>query len=298
MENAIDIVPSEDNVLVGLRRNYQDLTLAQKRIAELIVEDPEFVAFATVDKLSGRLGVSPSTVVRFAYRLGLNGYPDLQSRIREIVRSQMRPSPGGDVGPGHETEHLGQGTIARSLSHDIDNLRRTVSRLSLVDFEHAVNLLVGARWIYVAGGFASDSLAQYVVLALGRMRGRASVLNGGKLTPSGLMDITDNDTVLAFSFPPYASRTLGIVKTAKNAGANVVAVSDTLVAPIAQLSDVVLAVNVSGIGPQNSLGAPMAVANALLNVMFEQIPEAPERYDQLFGMMNEWNSFLLHVEDE
>jgi DNA-binding MurR/RpiR family transcriptional regulator len=88
------------------------------------------------------------------------------------------------------------------------------------------------------------------------------------------------------------------VKTAKNAGANVVAVTDTLVAPIAQLSDVVLAVNVSGIGPQNSLGAPMAVANALLNVMFERIPEAPKRYDRLFGIMNESNSFLLHVEDE
>jgi DNA-binding MurR/RpiR family transcriptional regulator len=298
MENAIDTVATEDNVLVDLRRNYQDLTLAQKRIAELIVEDPEFVAFATVDKLSGRLGVSPSTVVRFAYRLGLNGYPDLQSRIREIVRSQMRPSPGDDVGQGHETEHLGQGTIARSLSHDIDNVRRTVSRLSLVDFENAVDLLVGARWVYVAGGFASDSLAQYVVFALGRMRGRASVLNGGKLTPAALMDITENDTILAFSFPPYASRTLEIVQTAKSAGANVVAVTDALVAPIAQLSDVVLAVNVSGIGPQNSLLAPMAVANALLNVMFERIPEAPQRYDRLFGMMNEWNSFLLHVEDE
>ena len=292
------MVPLEEDVLVGLRRNYQDLTLAQKRIAELIVEDSEFVAFATVDKLAGRLGVSPSTVVRFAYRLGLNGYPDLQNRIREIVRSQMRPSPSEDVVQGHEAEHLGNGTIARSLNHDIENLQRTVSRLSLDDFERAVDQLVEARWIYVAGGFASDSLAQYVVLALGRMRGHTSVLNSGLFTPAGLMDISDADALLAFSFPPYASRTLEIVRTVKNAGASVIAVTDTLVAPIAQISDVVLVVNVSGIGPQNSLGAPLAVANAILNVMFERIPEAPERYDRLFGMMNEGNSFLLRDQYE
>ena len=78
------------DVIQSLRKSYDELTRSQKLIAEAIVEDPEFVAFATVDKMAAKLGVSPSTVVRFTYRLGLTGYQDLQERVRTLVRSQMR----------------------------------------------------------------------------------------------------------------------------------------------------------------------------------------------------------------
>ncbi len=133
---------ADANVLTDLRRSYKDLTLSQKRIAELIVEDPEFVAFATVEKLAARLGVSPSTIVRFAYRVGLSGYPDLQQRIRDIVRTQMRPSPNGDGHHSSDAGHLGEGTIAKSLIHDSENLRATIARLSVTDLEHAVAILL------------------------------------------------------------------------------------------------------------------------------------------------------------
>ena len=91
------------DVISELRRNYDELTQSQKRIAEAIVEDPEFVAFATVDKFAARLSVSPSTVVRFAYRIGLNGYQELQEKVRERVRLQMRSSTAaGDGRPRHD----------------------------------------------------------------------------------------------------------------------------------------------------------------------------------------------------
>lgn len=286
------------NVLTDLRRSYKDLTLSQKRIAELIVEDPEFVAFATVEKLAARLGVSPSTIVRFAYRVGLTGYPDLQQRIRDIVRTQMRPSPSGDGKASSDAEHLGKGTIAKSLTHDSENLRATIARLSISDLEHAVVILLRARWIYVAGGFASESLARYVTVQLSRMSGRVSTLSGDVNAAPMLLDITKNDALLAFSFPPYAARTLQIVSAAKDRGASIIAITDTPVAPVAQQVDVVLATNVSGIGLQNSLIAPMAVANALLNALAEQMPESTSRYDQIFRMMNDWDSFLLRDDDD
>ena len=292
----IPIMP-DANVLTDLRRSYKDLTLSQKRIAELIVEDPEFVAFATVEKLAARLEVSPSTIVRFAYRVGLSGYPDLQERIRDIVRTQMRPSPNGDRGQGSEAEHLGGGTIAKSLTHDIENLRATVERISIRDLEHAVEILLNARWIYVAGGFASESLVKYVGVTLSRISGHISTLSGDVNAAPILLDITKDDALLAFSFPPYAARTLQSVSAAKDRGAAVIAITDTPVAPVAQQVDVVLATNVSGIGLQNSLIAPMAIANALLNALAEQMPEAMSRYDEIFRMMNDWNSFLLRDDD-
>ena len=285
------------NVLTDMRHSYKDLTLSQKRIAELIVEDPEFAAFATVEKLALRLGVSPSTVVRFAYRVGLSGYPELQQKVRDVVRTQMRPSPSGDGKVSSEAGHLGEGTIAKSLIHDSENLRATIARLSISDLDHAVEILLQARWIYVVGGFASEALSKYVSVQLSRMSGRVSALRGDN-TASMLLDITKDDALLVFSFPPYAARTLRTVTAAKDQGASIVAITDTPVAPVAQQVDVVVATNVSGIGLQNSLIAPMAVANALLNALAEQMPESTSRYDQIFRMMNDWNSFLLNDDYE
>ena len=84
---------------------------------------------------------------------------------------------------------------------------------------------------------------------------------------------------------------------AKERGASIIAITDTPVAPVAQEVDVVLATNVSGIGLQNSLVAPMAVANTLLNALARRMPESEVRYDQIFRMMNDWNSFLLRDDD-
>src|SRR6202047_818075 len=77
------------NVIEELRRRYDLLTHSQKRIAEYIVDHSQAVAFSTVDQMAARLGVNPSTIVRFCYRLGLNGFPDLQERMRQVVRGQL-----------------------------------------------------------------------------------------------------------------------------------------------------------------------------------------------------------------
>jgi DNA-binding MurR/RpiR family transcriptional regulator len=210
----------------------------------------------------------------------------------------MRPSPSGDGTTSSEAGHLGDGIIGKSLVHDSENLRATIARLSIGDLEQAVRILLRARWIYVAGAFSSEALAKYVTVQLSRMSGRVSALSGDVNAAPMLLDITKNDALLAFSFPPYASRTLQIVSAAKERGASIVAITDTPVAPVAQQVDVVLATNVSGVGLQNSLIAPMAVANAVLNALAEQMPESTSRYDQIFRMMNDWDSFLLRNDDE
>jgi DNA-binding MurR/RpiR family transcriptional regulator len=116
----------DQDVFSTVRRKYDELTHSQKRIAEAIVEDPEFVAFATVDKLAERLSIAPSTIVRFAYKIELNGYPDLQERVRNVVRGQMRTRPHGTDANIELASHLEPSGQAASLLHDLDNLRQTI----------------------------------------------------------------------------------------------------------------------------------------------------------------------------
>lgn len=288
---------AEQDVISELRRGYDELTQSQKRIAEAIVEDPEFVAFATVDKMAARLGVSPSTVVRFAYRLGLNGYQDLQDRVRTLVRSQMRLNAATGDGDKDLTTHLGESVFAKSLAHDLENLRRTVLNLQLGDLERAVRIIRDARRVYVLGGATSYAIAYYAFLALDRMRGDALLLDREALAASSMMAMTEDDAVLVFTFAPYASSTLRITDSAKRLGAKIVAISDTPVSPVGQRVDVVLQALASGLSTQNSIVAALAVTTALLNGVIASSPDAMGRYREIVSLMNEWDVYVLRGDD-
>jgi DNA-binding MurR/RpiR family transcriptional regulator len=277
------------DVMTELQRNYADLTQAQKRIAEAIVDNPEFVAFATVDKLSARLGIASSTIVRFAYRLGLDGYPELQERVRVLVRSRLRGA--GDAGDDSSVAHLGESTAAASLRHDLDNLRNTVSELDAATLDKAVDVICRARRVFFTGGLASGPLAEYTAHTFNRLRGGAQVLGLGD-TAAEILGLTPEDALVVFSFPPYASQTLQILDAARKRGVVVVGITDSLISPLGKV-DVTLTSRVSGVGPQNSLVGPLAIINVLLNGVAAKNPGSADRYRQIFGLLDEWNAFFL-----
>lgn len=277
------------DVMTELQKNYADLTQAQKRIAEAIVDNPEFVAFATVDKLSARLGIASSTIVRFAYRLGLDGYPELQERVRVLVRSRLRGA--GDGGDDSSVAHLGESTAAASLRHDLDNLRNTITELDAATLEKAIDVICQARRVFFTGGLASGPLAEYTAHTFNRLRGGAQVLGLGD-TAAEILGMTPEDALVVFSFPPYASQTLQILDAARKRGVVVVGITDSLISPLGKV-DVTLTSRVSGVGPQNSLVAPMGIINVLLNGVAAKSPGSADRYRQIFGLLDEWNAFFL-----
>ncbi len=278
------------DVITNLRRRYDELTNSQKRIAETIVEDPEFVAFATVDKFSARLGVAPSTIVRFAYRIGLSGYPELQEHVRSQLLKGLRTTKAGGAGA---TSHLGDTVFAESLRHDLEILGRTAERLDPVDLERAVDLLVAAERLRVVGGVTAFSIAYYAAVTLDRVRHGVVLLSGNPVPTGPLLDLREGDALLAFSFPPYAKSTLDAIEAAKGRGATVVAVSDSPISPLRGKVDVLLPAVVSGIGPQNSLVAAMAVATAIVNGVSGRVPGALERYSETIRLLGDWDVYLL-----
>jgi len=282
------------DVFEELRRRYDKLTHSQRRIAEYIVENAEAVAFATVDQMAARLEVNPSTIVRFTYRLGLNGFPDLQERMRQMVRGQL--SRAGDTSNASEVAGHLQGTsFGASFSHDLKNLHRTIAGLSADDLDGAVVALVRARRVYVAAGFTSYSLAYFFGLILNRLRGEVFVVGSGDgLSVTPFAEITPDDCVVAFTFPRYAVFTHRFATWAKKNGAKVVAVTDTPISAVGQIADIVLLAAASGTGIDNSLVAPMAVVGALLDGAAIAIgTNALDRVGPRERLMNEWDYFLL-----
>jgi DNA-binding MurR/RpiR family transcriptional regulator len=286
------------DVIEGLRRRYDRLTESQKRIAEYIVDHSQKVAFSTVDQMAAQIDVNPSTIVRFTYRLGLNGFPDLQERMRELVRGRLART-GDPISEHHVAGHLDGTSVGASLSNDWQNLHRTIAGLDADTFERAVKILARARRAHVVGGFASFAIAQYFALILDRLRGDISLIESHDVfaTPR-LIEMKAEDCILAFTFPPYASGTHRIAMWAKENKAKVIAVTDSPISAVGQIADVVLLAVSTGTGMQNSLVAPMAVANALLNgVAAAKGASAQERYSRHGRLMSRWEAFLLKVNE-
>jgi DNA-binding MurR/RpiR family transcriptional regulator len=290
-----DAVSSD--VIDELRRRYDRLTQSQKRIAEYIVEHPQAVAFSTVDQMAGELDVNPSTIVRFTYRLGLNGFPDLQERMREVVRGQLSRT-GDPINESQAAGHLEGTSFGASLSHDWQNLHHTISGLDAEAFNRAINLLTRSRRVYVVAGFTTFPVAHYFALVLDRLRSDVSLLasNDAFATPR-LVEIKPEDCVLAVTFPRYARGTHRVAMWAKENKAKVIAITDSPISALGQISDVVLLAASAGTGMQNSMVAPMAVATALLNgVAAVKGSSALERYSRHDRLMNLWDAFLLKLD--
>jgi len=288
---------SSGDVIEELRRNYDRLTQSQKRIAQFIVEYPQSVAFSTVDQMAAQLDVNPSTIVRFTYRLGLNGFPDLQERIRELVRGQLSRT-GDPISERPGGEHLVGTSFGNSLSHDWQNLHRTIENVNPDTFARAINLLARARRIYVVAGFSTFPVAHYFALILDRLRSDITLLaSNDAFATFRLAEIHADDCVVAFTFPRYASATQRIAAWAGEHKAKVIAITDSPISAVGQIADIVLLAASAGTGMQNSMVAPMAVANALLNgVAAAKGASALERYSRHDRLMNRWDAFLLKLD--
>jgi len=288
---------SED-VIDELRRQYDRLTQSQKRIAEYIVDHPDRVAFSTVDQMAGQLGVNPSTIVRFTYRLGLKGFPDLQERTRQLVRGQLSAA-SEIVNENSVLVHLEGTAFGTSLGQDLQNLRRTIAALKVEDLQRASDMIAAARRVFVVGSFNAYSVAFFLGLALDRIRGNTTIWSGDMtLQASQSLDLGPEDCLIAFTSAPYAVSTQRAALLAKDARAKVIAVTDTPISAVGQIADVILAAASTGAGLQNSFLAAMAVANALLNGVAAANSEVTlERYGRLAKVLGRLDAFLLKADD-
>lgn len=281
-----------DDVAETVRGKYDKLTISQKRIAETIIEDPEFVAFATVDKLASRLDVAASTVVRFAYKLGLDGYQDLQERIRKQIREQYRAV--GDSDGATPTSHLSGTPFQESLDRDLAHLHRTARSLDRDVLEQSVSALASAEHVYITGDLTSYCLAHFTAIAVGRARERVRLVQADAEGATALLEMGPDDVLLAYTFPPYSRNVLRVVESAVRRRTLTIGVTDAAISPVGQRVSIVLSAVASGIGPQNTLVSGMAVANALVNGLIQRDEaKSTERYRAVGALAADWDLFVL-----
>lgn len=235
----------------------------QRRIAKYIEEHADQVAFMTASKLGVTVGVSESTVVRFATEIGYSGYPALQQAMQEMVRSKMTSvqrleRTSKNVPP----EEL----LDAVIDQDIDILRRTKENVDHKGFYDAVDALISAKRVYVLGAGSSLALATFLAhylrlvfdtVQLVEATGEANILQQ-------MLTVGEGDAVIVISFPRYSKKAVKTLRYASNRGAITVGITDSVLSPLAEYSDHLLLARSDMVSFVDSVVGPLSVINALI----------------------------------
>lgn len=239
------------------------LSKGQKQIARYIVEHYDKAAFMTAARLGQAVGVSESTVVRFASELGYEGYPQLQRSLQELIRNRLttvqRMELAGD--------QLGDGDLLdRVLTMDIDKIRRTLEEVSRPEFVATIDKLLTARCIYILGIRSSASLANFLAFYFNHVFDNVRLITSASTSDvfEQMLYLNEQDVFFGISFPRYSKRTLTAMRFAQERRACTIALTDSSLSPIAEIADLHLYARSEMASFVDSLVAPLSLLNALI----------------------------------
>lgn len=283
------------NLLVRIDLSRKDFSKGQRRIAAYIEEHYDEAAFMTAAKLGEVVGVSESTVVRFATQIGYEGYPYLQKAMQEMIRDKLSSVQRIEVTTGR----IGTGDVVESvLNQDIDKIKRTIEEVSREDFKKTVQAIINAENIYVFGVRSASYIASFFGYYLDLIFGNVRILDSTSksTTFEKLFRITDKDVMIGISFPRYSTMAVDAMNFAHERGAEVVAITDSMISPLVTNADEVLLARSDIASVVDTLVAPLSLINALL------VAVVIERKDDIIGTFSElekvWQEQNVYARDD
>ncbi|MEF2920166.1 MAG: MurR/RpiR family transcriptional regulator [Acutalibacteraceae bacterium] len=252
-----------DSLMTRIETQMSDFSKGQRLIAKYIQTEYGQAAFMTAAKLGETVGVSESTVVRFATELGYSGYPKMQQAMQEMIRDKLTSYQRIEV----THARIGNGSVIDYvLNSDIDNIKQTIEETSRDDFKNAVQAICNARTIYIYALRSSASLANFLGYYLNLIFGNVKVI--ATADKARLYEefnrIDEKDVMIGITFPRYSHHTANAMKFAMDSKAKVIALTDSMNSPIAQVASYVLLARSDMATIVDSLVAPLSLINALV----------------------------------
>ena len=222
---------TKNELLIRIDERYPKFSKGQKRLADYIKENYDKAAFLTAAKMGEAVGVSESTVVRFATQLGYKGYPEFQKALGELVRTKLNSIQRMEVTYGR----ISQSKILESVLHsDADKINTTLEKIDQEAFEIAVNTILNAKHIYIIGIRSCAPLASFMAFYFNLMFDNVHLLQTSSSSEifEQMVRIGKDDVIIGISFPLYSMRTLKAMEFANNRNAKVITLTDSVHSPM------------------------------------------------------------------
>ncbi|PRR81081.1 MurR/RpiR family transcriptional regulator [Clostridium vincentii] len=285
-----EIIDEGKDLMKLIQTKFSRLSKGQKLISVYILKSYDKAAFMTAAKLGLSVGVSESTVVRFANELGFSGYPTLQRALQELIKNKLTTVQRLELSKDFASD---EDALKGVLKADIENIRATLEKINPYTFEQVLNSIFQAKNIYIIGLRSSTTLSEFLGFYLN------VILQNVKVVSYGISDIFEQminihegDLVIGIGFPRYAAKTVDALDFSKARGATVVALTDSLLSPLATKADYTLIAQSNMASFVDSLVAPLSVINALIMAVGMR---EKENVSNIFGSLEQiWQDYNVY----
>lgn len=251
------------DILTAIQNRMADFSKGQKMIANYIMEYYDKAAFMTANKMGAIVGVSESTVVRFAVELGYDGYPAMQKALQEMVLNKLTSVQRIEVA----NDRLGnQDVVSMVLQQDMEKIRATMETIDRRVFDAVVDAIIGARRIYILGVRSSATIAFFLHYYFSYMFDNVHMVSA--TSPSEVFEqfarVGADDVVITVSYPRYSRSAVQATKFCQESGAQIIAITDSCRSPVAGYATHLLVAKMDMVSLVDSLVAPLSLVNALI----------------------------------
>ena len=284
-----------NELILRIEEKYAKMSKGQRRLADYVCDNYDKAVFLTAAKLGETVGVSESTVVRFAIQLGYKGYPGFQKALEELVRNKLNSIQRMEVTYGR----ISQSEILETvLQSDIEKIKQTLTVIDHKAFDLAINTILDAKKIYVIGIRSCSPLASFLAFYLNLICEDVIVVNTNSSSEvfEQLIRIGSDDVIIGISFPRYSMRTLKALEFASNRKAKVITLTDSIHSPMNLYSSCNLIARSDMASIVDSLVAPLSVINALVVALC--MKKQGEVIDTLETLEKIWGEYQVYSGDE
>ena len=284
-----------NDIVTRMNQNFAQMSKSHKKIASYIMDHYDTAVFMTAATLGKEIGISESTVVRFAAGLGYDGYPKFQKALEEWVKSKWSSlqQMGAKYGNSSQSEIL-----TSVIRADMEKMEDTIHNLDPAAFETAVSSILEAKHVYVIGLRSCEPLASFLSFYLSMIRGDVMQLKTTSTTElfEQMIRVSDEDVVIGISFPRYSMRTLKAMEFANDRNAKVITITDSVHSPMNLYSSCNLLARSDMVSIVDSLVAPLSVINALVVALCVKAPEQASK--NLKDLEEVWANYQVYLNDE
>ncbi|NLY43840.1 MAG: MurR/RpiR family transcriptional regulator [Clostridiaceae bacterium] len=279
----------------------KEFSKGQKLIARYILNHYDKAAFMTAARLGSVVGVSESTVVRFAMELGYDGYPKLQRALQELIRTKLTAVQRMEI----TSDRIGdQDILTAVLQSDMDKIRQTLEEIDKESFQQIVEIILKARKIYILGFRSSAALASFLGFYFNLIFDNVRLVHTTSASEmfEQILRVSPEDVVIGISFPRYSRRTIKALQYAKDQGSKVIAITDTYISPLAEYADHTIIARSDMASFVDSLVAPLSVINALIVTLAmrkkEEVYSTFEKLEHIWDEYQVYEKYSHGSEDE
>lgn len=283
------------DIISKINERYVKMSKSHKAIAAYITDYYEQAVFMTAAKLGETVGVSESTVVRFASGIGYEGYPEFQAALEDWVKDKLNSVQKIGVKYGRSTQSE---ILTCVLQADIEKIQDTIEHLDGASFEMAVDTILEAETVYVVGIRSCEPLADFLQFYLNMIRGNVVLLKTTSVSEmfEQMIRINERDAMIGISFPRYSMRTLKAMEFANDRNAKVIAITDSVHSPMNLYSSCNLFARSDMVSIVDSLVAPLSLINALMVALCLKRPAEVKR--NMEELEKAWNNYQVYLNDE